>query len=113
MSFVNRRPRKDHSSENFHSEDRPTVLEEIFSCEGSSSLPKEVDWNLPPIYDKYTKDGHLIVHSIKNSSFMGSDFKDVISKTINKSETRQDAEKASDDCLTSVNLFGYNFRVLN
>ena len=89
------------------------MLKEIFLGEGSSSLPKEVDWNLPPIYDKYTKDGHLIVHSIKNSSFMGFDFKDVISKTINKSETRQDAEKASDDCLTSVNLFGYNFRVLN
>ena len=86
MSLVNGRPRKDHSSENFHGECRPIVLEEIFSGEGSYSLQKEVDWNLPPIYDEYTENGHLIVHGIQNYSFMGSDFKDTILKTNNKSE---------------------------
>ena len=69
-----------------------------------------MDWNLPPIYDEYTEDGQLIVHSIQNSSFMGSDFNDAISKTIDKSEIRQDAEKASGGCLATLNFFGYNFK---
>ena len=49
------------------------MLEEFFSVEGSSSLQKEVDWNLPPIYGEYTKDGLLILRDqhIKNNTIVG------------------------------------------
>ena len=60
---------KDHSSETFYGEGRTTMLKEIFSGEGLSSLQKEMDWNLPPIYDEYIEDGLLILRDqhIKNN----------------------------------------------
>ena len=91
-------------------EDNQLMLEEIFFTAVSSFFQSEVDWTLPSIYNEYTEDGHLIVHSIQNSSFTGSDFKGAISKTNNKSEIRQDAVKASGGCLATINLFGYNFK---